>query len=358
MVDLNHFEIKAKSVLPTMVYDYYASGACDEISIKKNRQAYEDINLIPRILNDISTRNLSTTILNQSISLPILIAPMSFHGMATADAEIATARAAKSVDTIMIASTMANTTLEDIAVENARRMWFQLYILNDRSATLDLVQRAEHAGYQALVLTVDSQVLGIRYKDLYNKFELPPHLEVKNLTTSNQFQNKLSSLKIDSKSQNLFDKKLTWKDIEWLQSITKLPIILKGVLHKSDAKIALSNNINGIIVSNHGGRQLDTVIPTITALPEIAAVIEGKIPILIDGGIRRGTDVIKAIALGADAVLIGRPILWGLATDGTNGAIAILNILKNEFDTAMALCGFSSIEKLKESGREILHFDK
>lgn len=356
MVNLNHFEVKAKSVLSEMIYDYYASGACDEISIKNNRDAYDSIHLIPRILNDVSSRNLSTSILGQSISLPILIAPTSFHGMATTDAEVATARAAKATDTIMIVSTMSNTALEEVAAECTNKLWFQLYILNDRSATFDLVQRAEHAGYLALVLTVDSQVLGIRDKDLKNKFELPPHLEVKNLTTNEQFKQNISSLKINSTSQGLFDKTLSWKDIEWLRSITKLPIILKGILHKNDAHIALSNEINGIIVSNHGGRQLDTVIPPITALPKIAETISGKIPILIDSGIRRGTDIIKAIALGADAVLIGRPIIWGLAIDGTNGAIAVLNILKNEFDTAMALCGFSSIAELKEHGKEILYF--
>lgn len=347
LINLGDFEKKAKKLLPTEVYDYYASGACDEITLQQNRQSYQRLNLVPRILADISQRNLSISLFGQELSMPILIAPTSYHGMANIDGELATARAANTKKTVMVASTMANTTLEDIATEHTAA-WFQVYLLNDRQKTIDLVQRAERSQYKAIVLTVDSQVLGIREADLQNKFTLPPHLQLKNFPD-------YGIQKTQAGSQELFDKKLSWKDIEWLRSITRLPILIKGILHKTDAKIAVDLGINGVIVSNHGGRQLDTAIPSIDALPEIVKVVDKKIPILIDGGIRRGTDVLKALALGANAVLIGRPVLWGLAVEGSAGVEKVLDIIKNEFDTAMALCGFSSIEEIINNGKDIIY---
>lgn len=351
LISLNDFERKAKEILPKTAYEYYTSGACDEITHHRNQQAYRDLCLIPRVLIDVSTRKLTTTLFGCSISSPILIAPTAFHGMATPTAELATAQAAKAMQTIMVASTMANTTLEEIAKASSENLWFQLYLLNDREATVDLIKRAELADYKALVITVDAQVLGIREADLRNQFKLPNHLTLKNL--EKYFDN--SNEKTKAGSQELFNKCLTWHDIEWLRSITKLPILLKGILHSKDAKLAVEMGVAGIIVSNHGGRHLDTTLTTVEALPAIVEAVAGKIPVLIDGGIRRGTDIAKALALGADAVLIGRPILWGLAVNGWQGALQILTILKNEFDTAMALCGISSIEELRKNGRGLLY---
>ncbi|HLB57861.1 MAG TPA: alpha-hydroxy acid oxidase [Gammaproteobacteria bacterium] len=358
MVSLDEFEKYAKSILSQMIFDYFSGGACDEISVKKNREAFDNIDLIPRVLTGNNNPDQSTKILGQLISTPILIAPTSFHGMATPEGEIATIKAAKTVNTIMIASTMANTTLEEIASVQPNTSWFQLYLLNDKGATCDLINRAENAGYKSIVLTVDSQTLGIRYKDVLNQFKLPDHLEAKNLTSNIRLDKKKYSANINCHANGLFDKTISWKDVEWLQTKTKLPIILKGILHKEDAKIAAASNIAGIIVSNHGGRQLDTAISPIAALPEIIEAINTNLTVFIDGGIRRGTDIIKAIALGADAILIGRPIIWGLIQNSTEGAIQVLRILQNELHVAMVLCGFSTITDIKMRGKDMLRLKK
>ena len=360
MINLFDFEKAAKKKLQKMFFDFYASGACDQITLNANREAYNRIYLKPRILTDNSERTLNTTLLGQSMPAPILIAPTAFHGLADNEAELATARAANSTKTIMILSTMSNTPLENISRANPDYAWFQLSILDNRDATKNLVRRAETAGYKALVLTVDAQVLGLREADSYNKFKLPDHLEAINLTRNpiNGHPSNIDSeqFKIEASKQNLFDKKLTWKDVEWLRSFTKLPILIKGILHETDAKLSVDLGVDGIIVSNHGGRQLDTAIPAIHVLPSIAKIVKKKVPILIDGGIRRGTDILKAIALGADAVLIGRPILWGLATNSTLGVEKVLSILKHELDTAIALCGLTSIDEIKTHGSNLLSY--
>src|SRR5690606_11036898 len=232
-------------------------------------------------------------------------------------------------------------------------VWFQLYVYKDRAATEALVRRAETAGCSALVLTVDAQIWGRRERDVRNRFQLPPGLSVRNLMPAGQesFPKSAEGSGLAAYVASLFDQTLSWKDVEWLCALSKLPVLLKGIVHPDDARLAVAHGAAGVIVSNHGGRQLDTAPATIDALPDIVAAVDGRIEVLIDGGIRRGTDVVKALALGAKAVAVGRPVLWGLAADGQNGVEQVLEILRFEIDLAMGLCGCASVEEI---GRDLI----
>jgi 4-hydroxymandelate oxidase len=354
LINLADFEKQAHDKLTQMAYDYYASGAWDEITLRENHTAYDRIKLYPRMLIDVSQRDLTTTVLNQKVSMPILIAPTAFHRLAHPDGELATARAASAADTLMILSTLSNTAVEEVAQAANGSLWFQLYVYNDRGATEDLVRRVEAAGAKALMLTVDAPMLGRRERDVRNRFQLPPDLSIANMTRAG-LQEVIRD-EVDSGLavyvRRLVNPAMTWRDVEWLKSITKLPILIKGILRADDSLKAIESGVAGIVVSNHGGRQLDTAPATIEVLPQIAEAVDGRIEILIDGGIRRGTDVIKALALGAKAVLIGRPVLWGLAVDGEQGVSKVLSLLRAEFDLAMALCGCRSIAEIT---RDLLH---
>ncbi|MBJ7260293.1 MAG: alpha-hydroxy-acid oxidizing protein, partial [Chthoniobacterales bacterium] len=270
-----------------------------------------------------------------------------------AEGECAAARAAGRAGTIMVVSTLATTTIEDIAAAATGPLWFQLYVYKDRGATIDLIRRAEAAGCRALVLTVDAQVWGRREADVRNNFRLPDGLTVANLAdhAKEMFPAGIPGSGLAAYVAQMLDPALTWQDFAWLRGQTKLPILLKGIVREDDARLAVEHGAAGVIVSNHGGRQLDTAPATVEVLPRIVAAVDGKIPVLIDGGVRRGTDVVKALALGAQAVLIGRPVLWGLATDGEEGALRVLEMLKAEFDLAMALSGAKNIAGL---GRSLL----
>ncbi len=355
LISINDFHRKAKKKLPQMFYDYYAAGANDEITLSENSEAYKRIKLRYRVMVDVSERDMSVTVFGNKVSMPILVAPTAFHGLASPEAEFATVKAANKAGTLMILSTLSNTTLEDVKKEAAIPLFFQLYVYRDRSATAELVKRAEEAGYGAIVVTVDAPILGTRERDVHNDFRLPEGLTIKNMTAA---QLERMSEETGSGLGNYFassiDPSLSWKDIEWLKGITKLPVLVKGVVHPEDAKLALKNGADGVVVSNHGGRQLDTSPATIEALPDVAEAMDGAGTLFVDGGIRRGTDIFKALALGADAVLLGRPILWGLAADGEKGAVQILEILRAEFDKAMMLCGFCSVSEIKKRGKEIL----
>lgn len=350
LINLHDFEAQAKAKLPQMIFDYYASGAADETTLAANLSVFDHFYLKPRVLVANHKRDLSTELLGQKISMPLIIAPTAMHGMACEQAEVATATAANNMQTIMTLSTMANSSLTDVIEQNPEKTWLQLYILNDTDATLRLVKRAEELRYNALVLTVDSQTLGLRERDLRNQFKPPDHLQLKILDDLMSD----ADLEIHAGKEHLFDKNISWKDIERLRQHTKLPILLKGILNPLDAQLALDHGVNGIIISNHGGRQLDCAIPSLLALTDIAAAVGDKTTLLIDGGIRRGTDIFKALALGADVVLIGRPIIWGLSVNGSQGAQQVLTILKNELDNTMALCGFSSIREIKQHGRNCI----
>jgi 4-hydroxymandelate oxidase len=346
-VNIADFEMIARETLSQMAYDYYSSGANDEITLRENCDAFKRICLKYRVLVDVSKRDLSVEIFGQKISMPVMIAPTAFHKLAHPEGEVAVARAANAADTIMILSTLSNSDIEDVVNASIKPVWFQLYVYKDRKVTEELIKRAEEAGCKALVLTVDAPILGSRERDLRNKFNLPEGLSVKNLlpASKDKFpESDDSGLTIYV--QKFLDPSLSWKDIDWLKSVTKLPLIIKGIACKEDSLLSLQHGADGIVVSNHGGRQLDTCRATIDVLPEVADAVQGKMEILIDGGVRRGTDILKALALGAKAVLIGRPIIWGLAADGENGVRSVLEIFRKELDLAMALCGCDSVGKI------------
>ena len=338
---LDKFELMAKQVLPKAIYDHIAGGAGDEGALHRNRQVYLDTILIPRILDDTSVVDVSAEILGVQCKAPIIIAPTSFHGLVSEEKEIGTALAAKNSDCIMIVSMMANTTLEDIAQTGNSLLWFQLHVHTEHSITEQLIKRAEKSGYKAIVVTVDIPQMGIRYRDIENEFKLPTHCVPANFKNPN-------SGTIDLAGTN-FNPTATWDDVKWLKSVTTLPLLLKGVMHPEDAEKAVEHGVDSIIVSNHGGRQFDSAPSSIEVLPQISAIVKNQIPILIDGGIRSGSDILKAIILGADAVLIGRPILWGLAVGGKQGAQRVLDCLKQELLLAMRLVGCHSLSEVKNN---------
>jgi 4-hydroxymandelate oxidase len=350
-INLAEFEEAARVRLTREAYDYYAGGANDETTLRRNRDAWSETALHYPVLRDVSSRDTSTTILGEKISFPVMVAPTAFHRMACAEGECAAARAAGRAGTTMVVSTLSTTTIEDIAAAATGPLWFQLYVYKDRGATTALIRRAEAAGCRALVLTVDAQVWGRREADVRNNFRLPDGLTVANLAdyAKDMFPAGIPGSGLAAYVSQMLDPSLSWKDLAWLREQTKLPILLKGIVRPDDAKLAVEHGADGVIVSNHGGRQLDTAPATIEALPRVVDAVGGKIPVLIDGGVRRGTDVVKALALGAQAALIGRPILWGLAADGEEGAYRVLELLKAEFDLAMALCGARTVCEIEKS---------
>jgi 4-hydroxymandelate oxidase len=349
-VNLFDLETLARKKLSKMAYDYYSSGACDEITLSENRSAFERIFLKYRVLVDVSKRDLAVDVLGFHLSFPVMIAPTAFQAMAHPDGELAMARAAGREGTVMILSTLSNTAVEDVVKAASSPVWFQLYVYKNRNATKDLVKRVEAAGCKALMVTVDAPFLGSRERDIRNQFKLPDGLTVKNMGAELTGGGEGGSALAGYFASEL-DPSLSWKDIGWLRSVTNMPLILKGIACKEDAELAVQHGVDCIVVSNHGGRQLDTCRAAINVLPEVADAVGGKIEIMIDGGVRRGTDIVKAIALGAKAVLIGRPALWGLAVDGQQGVRNVLQILREEFDLAMALCGCRSI---KEINRDLI----
>lgn len=330
-----------------MAYDYYAGGALDEVTLRRNESAFDDIRLRYRVLRDVSTRDLTTTVLGAEIAMPILVAPTAFHQLAHVEGEVATARAAGRSGTVMILSTLSNRPIEDVVAATTGPTWFQLYVYKDRGLTRDLVARAERAGCTALVLTVDAPFLGSRERDIRNRFELPAHLAASNLTGNPELVPvEHNASELASYVGQMFDASLTWEVVDWLAGVTEIPILVKGIVHPEDARLAVEHGASAVIVSNHGGRQLDTAPATIEVLPEIVDAVDGAIEVLLDGGIRRGSDVIKALALGAKAVAVGRPVLWGLAADGESGVEKVLSILRAETDVALGLCGFNRLQDL------------
>jgi 4-hydroxymandelate oxidase len=344
--NLEDYKQEAARRLSKSAFDYYASGAHDQVTLGRNRAAYDEISLYYKVLVDVSQRDLSTTILGRELSMPVLVAPTAFHGLAHAEGEVTTARAAARANTLMTLSTLSNMPMEEVARSATSGLWFQLYFYKDRGATKALVERARAAGAEALVLTVDAPFLGYREADVRNSFQLPAHLKLVNLLANDEKKAKLPDTDgsgLAAYFVTLIENALSWKDLEWLKSITDLPLLIKGVVRADDAVRAIDHGADGIVVSNHGGRQLDTSPATIEALPAITQAVAGRLPVLLDGGVRRGTDIVKALALGADAVLLGRPVLWGLAARGEEGVVEVLELLRNELDLAMALCGTPTI---------------
>jgi 4-hydroxymandelate oxidase len=398
MNPLNVFEYEqlARERLEPANWDFFRGGSDDEITVHENRQAFQRIKLLPRVLRDVSTVRMETTVQGTVIPVPFFIAPTAFQCLAHPDGECATAQAARNSRTVMVVSSFATRSLEEVAcshqsgaspiganledrcmqgtegeansplrhgivpVDTTCRsgelaspvyppvcpthddavvsLWLQLYVYGDLGLTRTLVQRAEAAGYRALVLTVDVPRLGRRERDIRNAFKLPPTLRVANFDETHVERDYIPE-----------PAAVTWESVAWLRSITALPIILKGILAPSDALLALEHGVDGIVVSNHGGRQLDSAIASIDALYPVAQAVAGRCEIYLDSGIRRGTDILKALALGARAVLIGRPVIWGLAVNGVAGVQHVLELLSNELALAMALAGCSDVEAVDRS---------
>jgi 4-hydroxymandelate oxidase len=341
IVSLRDYEQRARAELQPAHYDYFVGGAQSEVTVHENVAAFDRIRLRPRVLRGSATRGLDIELLDVPLSMPVVIAPTAFHRLAHPDGECATARATLQAGTMMMISMASTIAIEKIVAvapkDQVRRFCFQLYIQPDRDFTLELIRRAEASGCRALVVTVDSPVFGHRERDRRNQFfDLPDGLHCANLKVRND--NRYRSVD--------FDPALSWRDIAWLCSSTRLPVILKGILHPADAMLAIDNGASAIMVSNHGGRQLDGVAATIELLPAIAAVVANRVPIILDGGIRRGTDVLKALALGATAVAIGRPVIWGLAVSGSSGVAEVLDFLRQDLLNALLLVGCESLDQV------------
>ncbi|RYX96226.1 MAG: alpha-hydroxy-acid oxidizing protein [Comamonadaceae bacterium] len=359
VVTLDDHETAARSRLDDNAWAYFSGGAGDETTLRANRAAWNGINLNARVLQDLAGIDTQTSLLGSALAHPILLAPVAFQKLAHPDGETATAFAAAAQDAGMVLSTQSSVRLEDVAhayLSTYRRpeggahspLWFQLYVQPDRGFTRELVQRAEKAGFTALVVTVDAATSGVRDRERRAGFQLPPGISAVNL----EGMHPPSPRHVNTGESRLFDglrdTALTWKDLEWLQSQTRLPVLVKGILHPEDARQSVREKVAGIIVSNHGGRTLDTLPPTAAVLPRIAHAVAGELPILADGGIRRGTDVLKAIAMGASAVLVGRPCVYGLANAGALGVAHVIRLLRDELEIAMALTGCRDLQALPE----------
>ncbi len=348
VVSLNDHETLARQRLNDNAWAYFSGGAADEITLRANRSAWDALALWPRVLRPLVGGHTRVNLLGRTLAHPILLAPVAFQRLAHADGELAMAYAAAALGAGVVLSTQASVSLE--AVADAVRpdpgrgpLWFQLYLQHDRGFTQALVQRAEAAGYEALVLTVDAPASGVRDRERRAGFQLPAGVAPVNLAglqppPPNELRAGQSAL-----FDGLLHHAPAWDDVAWLQSITRLPVLLKGVLHPGDARQAVALGAAGLIVSNHGGRTLDTAPATACALPRVVQAVGGAVPVLVDGGIRRGTDVLKAVALGASAVLVGRPAVWGLANAGAAGVAHVLRLLRDELEIAMALTGCATL---------------
>ena len=347
LLTVDDFERAAEAVLPRMAWDYYRSGADDERTLRANRRAFRRWEIWYRVLVDVAQRSLDTKLLGLDLRSPIAIAPTAYHCMACPDGELATARAAAAAGALYVVSTLATTRLEDVAAAAPGPKWFQLYVHKDRGFTQSLVERAAAAGYRAIVLTVDAPLLGRRLADERNGFTLPAGMTMANLVTPGVIASTAEEKSLLAKYVAArHDAALSWKDLEWLRGLSSLPLVLKGIVREDDAVRALDHGAAGIWVSNHGARQLDGSPASIDALPGVVRAVAGRCPVVMDGGVRRGTDVLKAIALGASAVLLGRPILWGLAAGGERGVARVLEILNGELSLSMALAGCPRIDAI------------
>uniref|UniRef100_A0AC35UHV3 FMN hydroxy acid dehydrogenase domain-containing protein n=1 Tax=Rhabditophanes sp. KR3021 TaxID=114890 RepID=A0AC35UHV3_9BILA len=352
-------EAEALHKLPRDIRDYIRSGADSETTLRRNKESFKKLLIRPFCFRDVSNVDHSVTVkLGNDIfkfPSPIAIAPTAFHKLVCERGELDTVEIANKFNIPYICSTMSNASLEEIA-ESATpgtTLWFQVYIYKDRQVTRDLVLRAKKAGFKALVLTVDTPEMGKRRVDLVNKFKLPSNLHLGNFESS-KFGDREGTGDLNKFTANTFDSSITWKEVKWLKDIAGLPVIIKGLMRGEDAESAILAGAAGIYVSNHGGRQLDHCMSTMDALPQIARVVNKRVPILIDGSFTAGTDVLKAIYLGADLVCIGRPILYGLAVGGKEGGIRVMDLLTSEFKTALKLAGMKSITELKSEKNMII----
>jgi 4-hydroxymandelate oxidase len=338
LASLRDYEAAAKTKLSTPAWEYFNSGAADEITLRRNREALDTLQLKPRSLVDVSTIDTSCSVLGTRLPHPILLAPTSSHLLAHPDAESATARGAAMAGTVMVASTLSNLSIEDICKAASGPIWFQLYVEDDRKAVQALIERAEAAGCKALCITVDAPMSYARDREAHIR-NVAPTLPFPNLGTSAKAGGG------GGRTRRHFN----WKDLAWIQSFVKLPVLLKGIINPDDAEEAVKRGIAGIVVSNHGGRALDTEPATIEVLPAVVDRVAGRVPVLFDSGIRRGTDVLKGLGYGATAVLLGRPYLYGLSVAGSNGVRDVIHILRAELEAAMSMTGRTSLAEIDRS---------
>jgi len=355
----------ARAALPRPIFDFADGAAEDEYTLQRNEKAFDGVELVPRPLRGAAQRDLSITLFGKTLSMPVIIGPTGLSGLYWPDGERCTARAAQAAGTAFCLSHGSVCALEELAATGAAPRWMQVVIFRDRGFTRELAERSAAAGYDALVLTIDNQLLGNRERDIRNGFSIPPRFslptlagmalkggwlwrmrkELKRVTFGNYVRpGESSDIKnLAGRMASLLDPSMSWEDVDTVRKIWPGPLILKGILSPEDAKIAIERGVDGIVVSNHGGRQLDGTPATLDALPRVAEAVAQRIPILLDGGVRRGVDVVKALALGADACLIGRPQLWGLAVAGEPGVAHVLDIFRSEIDRVMGLCGISRV---------------
>lgn len=335
-VDLADIAVLAELRLAPAVWDFIAGAAGGERTLAANESAFDRLCVVPRVLTGLEKPNAGTRILGRDWSAPLAIAPTAYHTMVDPGGEVSTAEAAGSAGVPFVVSTFAGRTFEDIARSASAPLWLQLYCFRDREVLQRLVDRAERAGFEALVVTVDAPRLGRRRRDIRNAFQLPAGVTAANLSGTD-------GLSPSEHARAAFDAALDWSLLDRLRSISSLPILLKGVLHPEDARRAVDTGADGIVVSNHGGRQLDGVTATVDALPAVVSAVGRAVPVLVDGGVRRGVDILAALALGADAALVGRPILYGLAAAGRFGAGRVLEILLEDLADAMMLTGTATV---------------
>ena len=340
-INLFEFEQFAKERLPKEEYDYIAGGATDEISVDRNHRAFASWALRPRVLRDVSVLDLSTTVLGTKLKLPVLIAPCGGHKRAHPDGEIATYRAAAACGTVLAVSANSNTSFEDLSKAASGHLWIQMYPFRDKQLNQEWLDRAKSAGYKAVVVTLDSQWPPKRERNIRNNYRRTRGV--------NYPKSGAETPRPAGRAGEGSDPAATWKDLEWIKSASDLPVVAKGVMTGEDVELCVEAGADGVIVSNHGGRHLDNTLATIEVLSEAVAAAKGKIEIYLDGGIRRGADVVKAIALGAKAVFIGRPLFWGLALDGEQGVIRVLEILREEIEITMAKCGRPTVGSIDSS---------
>ncbi|MEU6081620.1 alpha-hydroxy acid oxidase [Streptomyces sp. NPDC047108] len=353
MLTLHTYEAAAKERLPGPVWDFFAGGSGTESMLTAGREALDRLRLRPRCLVDVSRCDPRTDLLGAELAAPLGIAPMAYHQLAHPEGEVATARAAGDVGALLTVSMFASRTLEDIAAAASGPLWLQLYWLKRRDLMTELIRRAESAGYRALVLTVDAPRVAFRPRDAVNGFSIPPGIRAVNLSpevmaASHGSRDGESAIARHSMEQ--FDASITWEDLAWLREVTSLPVVLKGVLTGEDAELAVKHGVSAVIVSNHGGRQLDFSRSAPECLPEIVDAVNGRCPVVLDGAIRHGADIVKALCLGADAVMTGRPALWGLAHSGAEGVAGVLRLLIDGLEEAMALMGAPTVADFGRTG--------
>ena len=354
----------ARRALPRPLFDFIDGAAEDERTLHRNEAAFAEIALLPQPLAGTTTRDQSLTLFGTRLAMPLIVGPTGLSGLLWPDGELATARAAAAAGTAFCLSHGSTCTIEELAAGGAAPRWMQVFMFRDRGMTRSFAERAQASGYDALVLTTDNQVLGNRERDIRNGFAIPPRFTPANVLgmlakgpwlwrmrgkLELGFANYVSAAPggdlrtIAGRMASMLDPSASWADVAWLRGLWPGPLLLKGIMHPEEARRAVAEGIDGIVVSNHGGRQLDGAAATIEALPAIVAAVEGRIPVLLDGGVRRGADIARALALGATACLIGRPHLWGLAVAGEAGVAAVLDLYRRELDRVMALCGWDDL---------------